>query len=205
MKPPWQIEWPIATASRDWGHKRAANVHGSTETAQPGWIHLIFHTDMIYFLLRACIIFYHFYNAIEHNGNAVVTSRSLGIRFIVLSSFYYRPQTRFREGNVFTNVCHSVHGAGELASQHASQVTWLGGLPNHLCCKIDVTMITLSKNCCQWFAKFIPNIAFHNTRCATVKNNLLTLLTETPKVIVRFFNCCLRNLYKAKTLNRIEL
>ena len=32
------------------------------------------------------------------------------------------------QGNVFTPVCHSVHGSGGgLSSQHASQVTWPGG------------------------------------------------------------------------------
>ena len=34
----------------------------------------------------------------------------------------HRPQ-----GNIFTSVCHSVHGGG-LVSQHASQVIWPGGL-----------------------------------------------------------------------------
>ena len=47
MKPPWQIEWPIAATSRDWGRKRAANGAQWTEAVQSGWIHLIFHTDMI--------------------------------------------------------------------------------------------------------------------------------------------------------------
>ena len=29
-------------------------------------------------------------------------------------SIYYRPPTKLREGNVFTNVCHSVHGWGSV-------------------------------------------------------------------------------------------
>ena len=47
--------------------------------------------------------------------------------------YHYRPQTKLQEGNVFTPVCHSVHG-GSL-SQYAPQVTWPGvGLcPGSLC------------------------------------------------------------------------
>ena len=35
------------------------------------------------------------------------------------------PATKLPQGNVFTPVCHSVHGEGSL-SQHAPQVTWPG-------------------------------------------------------------------------------
>ena len=38
-----------------------------------------------------------------------------------VSMGYYRPQTKLRQGNVFTGVCDSVHRGGVL-SQHALQV-----------------------------------------------------------------------------------
>ena len=35
------------------------------------------------------------------------------------SVFYYRPQTKLREGNVFTPICDSVRGGGGVIYQHA--------------------------------------------------------------------------------------
>ena len=40
---------------------------------------------------------------------------------LVIGRNFYRPQTKLREGNVFTPVCDSVHGGA--VSQHASEVT----------------------------------------------------------------------------------
>ena len=36
---------------------------------------------------------------------------------------YYRPKRSFGQGNIFTPVCHSVHGGGVWVSQHALQVS----------------------------------------------------------------------------------
>ena len=44
-------------------------------------------------------------------------------------SYYYRPPAKLREGNVFTSVCHSVHG-GYAWSQVTSGGGWVGvGIP----------------------------------------------------------------------------
>ena len=44
---------------------------------------------------------------------------------------YYHPQTKLREGNVFTHVCDSVHGGGGLWPRGVS--VWEGFVQGGLC------------------------------------------------------------------------
>ena len=48
---------------------------------------------------------------------------------------FYRPQTKLREGNVFTPVCHSVHGGGGVF-QHAPKPHYISS-----CTGVDTQLV----------------------------------------------------------------
>ena len=56
------------------------------------------------------------------------TLGNIARQIYVLISFFTAYKRSLGQDNVFTHVCHSVHGVGGLGSQHASLVTWQGAL-----------------------------------------------------------------------------
>ena len=69
-------------------------------------------------------MFWHFiYLETIHLKSQIYKVTNFGISNYNSILFFYRPQTKLREGYVFTPVCDSVYRGGGV-SQHASQVTW---------------------------------------------------------------------------------